>query len=190
MKAKKNVKAVGTLLSFIIFAVPAFADRLQWAFDFESPGAGISVVGRIFTTGTLNVLGNFDVTAITGTVNGTPIGSLLPNPNQPFVFNAPNGNLWDNNLIPTAPFVTTNGIGFNFGNDQFVLFSGVTGDPLSEGIFMQNEQESAIGTLSVSQVPEPSTGVLLLCGLFGLSIVARRLRGKRNAAQVYYGNAA
>jgi hypothetical protein len=113
---------------------------------------------------------------INGTFDGTgPIGPLLANPNQPNVFDAPDGNLWDNNLIPTAPFVTTNGIGFNFNGDQLVIFSGVTGDPLSEGLFSQNLQQSAIGTLSVAPVPEPVTGALLLCGLLGLGIARRKL---------------
>ena len=72
-------------------------------------------------------------------------------------------------MIPTAPFVTPFGIGFNFGGDQLVLFSGVTGDPLSEGLFSQNLNESAIGTLSVTQTPEPASWALLICGLLALA---------------------
>jgi hypothetical protein len=131
-----------------------------------------------------NVFGNYNVTAITGTVNGAPISSLLANPNQPDVFGAPDGNLWDNNLIPEAPFVTSNGIGFNFEGDQLVLFSGVTGDPLSEGLFSQNSQESAIGTLSVKQVPEPATWGFLLSGLLVLGAVLAPRRQPRAAPAV------
>jgi hypothetical protein len=153
------------LLLLTVVAVPAVAD--EWSFDFQAPGF-YSVVGIITTTDTPNVFGNFDVTAISGTVNGAPMGPLLPNPNQPNVFIAPNGNFWDNNLIPTAPFVTPAGIGFNFEGDQLVLFSGISGNPLSEGIFSQNALLSYAGTLSVSQVTEPAGWQLIAAGLLGL----------------------
>jgi hypothetical protein len=168
MSTAKVVNAAAIAILLLAIGKPVAAD--EFSFDFDSPG-NVSVVGFIFTTDTLNVLGNFDVTGITGTVNGAPIGSLLPNPNQPFVFNAPNGNLWDNNLSPAAPFVTTNGIGFNFEGDQLVLFSGVTGAPLSEGLFSQNLGESFIGTLSVEPVPEPAPWMLVLSGLLGLGAI-------------------
>jgi len=171
-----RAKAVAVFFLLAVVALPASAD--EFAFDFQSLVPGLSVTGLLYTTNTLNVLGNFDVTAITGTVNGAPIGSLLPNPNQPFVYLAPNGNLWDNNLSPNAPFVTPNGIGFNFEGDQLVLFSGPTGDPLSEGLFSQNAQETTIGTLTVTGVPEPATFGLLLGGLLGLS--AALLAARRN----------
>jgi hypothetical protein len=124
------------------------------------------------------------VTAISGTVNDAPIGSLLANPNQPFVFNAPNGNFWDNNLSPAAPFVTPNGIGFNFEGDQLVLFSGPTGDPMSEGLFSQNALETSIGTLSVQALPEPAPWILLLSGFLGLGATQLALRRKPRAAIV------
>jgi hypothetical protein len=64
------------------------------------------------------------------------------------------------------------GIGFNFNGDQLVLFSGVLGpsDPLSKGLFKQNLQDCAIGTLSVISVPEPGKWALLLCGLLRLGV--------------------
>lgn len=151
MFTDKIVKGVAALLLLVVVTAPAVAN--VWSFDFESlvPGQD-SVTGLIYTTDTLNVFGNFDVTAITGTVNGAPMGALLPNPNQPSIYVAPNKNMWDNNLIPGAPFVTHNGgIGFNFQGDQLVLFSGPTGNPLSEGLFSQNAQRTTIGKLSVTQ---------------------------------------
>jgi hypothetical protein len=176
--SKVFTAAVVSLL-LLVAAAPASAD--EFSFDFEDPSAGISLVGLITTSDTLNVLGNFDVTAITGTLNGDPIGSLFFNPNQPFVYNAPDGNFWDNNLSPAAPFVTGNGIGFNFEGDQLVLFSGVTGDPLSEGLFFQNLGQSAIGTLSVEAVPEPATWLSVLSGFLMLGAIRFGLRRKRRS---------
>jgi hypothetical protein len=184
MKTATFVKVLGTLILLAVAAIPAAAD--EFSFDFQSPVA--SVTGLIFTSDAPNVFGNFDVTAITGTITGTfdgsgPIGPLLANPNQPNVFIAPNGNFWDNNLIPAAPFVTPNGIGFSFAGDQLVLFSGVTGDPLSEGLFSQNLQESAVGTLSVAQAPEPATWTLLLYGLLLLGLGAARFGFRKQIAR-------
>jgi hypothetical protein len=177
-----NLAVIALLLLF--GTAPAYAD--EFSFDFESPASGgISVAGLITTSDTLNVLGNFDVTAITGTFNGAPIGPLLFNPNQPFVFNAPDGNFWDNNLSPAPPFVTVNGIGFNFEGDELVLFSGVTGDPLSEGLFFQNLGESAIGTLSVAPVPEPAAWVSVLSGFLTLGAFGFTLRRKRPSLHVF-----
>jgi hypothetical protein len=110
-----NLPRVFATLTLLLLAIamPAAAD--EWSFNFESPG--ISLVGIIDTSNTLNSLGNFDVTGITGKLDGLPIGPLLANPNQPLPFFAPDGNFWDNNLSAAAPFVTPYGIGFDFFGD-------------------------------------------------------------------------
>ena len=156
----------------------------EWSFDWQSQIAGAYLAtGLIFTTDTLNARGNFDVTGITGTVTSNisglvisaPIGSLLVNPDQPNVYTAPDGNVYDNNLVSGAPFVTPNGgIGFNWNGDQLVKFSGPTGDPRSEGMFSQNMQNTYFGTLTISAVTEPATLGLLSLGLAGIASVRRK----------------
>jgi hypothetical protein len=146
-----------------------------WSFDFQN--AHVSVVGLIDTSSSLNSLGNYDVLAISGTITGmfpitatnAPIGPLLANPNQPNVYMAPNGNIWDNNLSAAAPFVTANGVAFSFAGDQLVLFSGPEG-PGTEGLFSQNRAETAIGTLTVTEVPEPSTWLLIITAMVALAV--------------------
>jgi hypothetical protein len=178
MNSTKTVKAVAALFLLAVCALPAAAD--SWDFDFQSSVPGVdSVIGVITTSNTLNIYGNYDVTGITGTINGEPIDGLLPNPNQPNVFVAPDGNFWDNNLLPSAPYVDNNGIGFLFDGDEFVLFSGATSDPLSEGLFDDNANQTTLGTLSVTMaVSEAATWAFLLVGLLGLGLlgVARRKR--------------
>jgi hypothetical protein len=78
--------------------------------------------------------------------------------------------------------VTPFGIGFSFEGDELVLFSGPTSDPLSEGLFSQNLQETAIGTLSVQRVLEPATWPLILIGLLGLGTVVRNARHRQGVA--------
>ena len=85
---KLTASFAAVVASVLVVAAPAAAG--VWSFDFEHPD--VSVVGLIYTTDTLNVLGNYDVTGTTGTLTGTfpttasnaPIGPLLANPNQPF----------------------------------------------------------------------------------------------------------
>jgi hypothetical protein len=183
---KFNASLAAAISAVVVVAQAAAG---VWSFDFEHPD--VTAIGLIYTTDALNALGNYDVTGITGTLTGTfpitlsdaPIDPLLANPNQPNPYFAPDGNVWDNNLSPTAPFVTPFGIGFNFEGDELVLFSGPTGDPLSEGLFSQNRQETAIGTLSVQRVPEPATWPLILIGLVGLSTVVRNSRQRNRATR-------
>jgi hypothetical protein len=177
MSLTKIVKAFSGLLLLAVVALPAAAD--EWSFDFQDTTDGISLTGVIDTSNTLNALGNYNVTGISGEITGLPgevgtqpIGALLPNPDQPGIFMAPDGNFWDNNLLTAAPYVTFAGIGFNFDGDQLVLFSDVTGDPLSEGLFSQNLQHSFIGTLSIEAVPEPDSSLLLFTGLLALGAFA------------------
>jgi hypothetical protein len=64
MKTATFVRVFGTLILLAVTAIPAVADEI--AFDFESPD--VSITGLIFTSDTLNVLGNFDVNRDNGNI--------------------------------------------------------------------------------------------------------------------------
>ena len=121
--------------------------------------------------------GGFDVTGISGNVNGLTITSLLNNPNLGQRSTSPDGQYYyDNVYFPNAdPLVDINGISFftadgtdwNFysnGPGNYQLLGALNGAPVGSYAFN-----------STGAVPEPATWAMLLLG-FGMIGFAMRKR--------------
>ena len=132
----------------------------------------------------LNAVGGYDITGISGTVNGNPspdaITGLIANLSQPFIGSCCGFN-YDNVLFALGPRT------FDTGG---VLFSTVSGN---YNLWMNSDTDAQLytygapggldvhGTLSATlAVPEPATWGLMILG-FGAAGAALRTRRRQLA---------
>jgi hypothetical protein len=168
MRQSSRIFAALSVLLFLGCAQNVLADSVT--FDFSISGVGISATGTF--TATLLSGNQYLVTSINGMQNGnamTLLGAGLYGANN-------------NEINSMAPFLTTFGLGFVLAGattDYNVYFDNTPG---SMGYF---ECSSALTPchflgsgepvkVSLSQVPEPGTLMLMGSGLVGLAGVVRR----------------
>ena len=179
-----TLRMLGTVLGLALCAtLPAKATTLDYAFKFTGAFSGS---GDIFVNSTKDSLGGYDITGITGSIQGPTSGAItnldtaLGTPNATGLFTDPvTGNQWlYNDVLFTSgvPF-DNNGVLFNFGS-QFV------GNIYSVGtqLYLSVSQPSAFFNpgaairLSVSQTPLPAALPMFLTALGGLWLARRRQR--------------
>ena len=169
--------------------VPAGANAAVYDFDFSTTDSLFSATGSITTADTPDAVGGYDILSISGTLSGPGGGTIAlePNPAQPFpTYTASFG--YDNVYYHgAADLVDLTGILFTAGAYDYNLFSygGTyylsTDNPA--GVYNPGEAITFSDPIqSATAAPEPSTWAMMLIGLAGLGLAARRqARGRKIA---------
>jgi hypothetical protein len=180
-----RVLSAGFFIWACLQAVPADANQ----YDVTFTGSAFDVYAVIDTSSTLDALGGYDITGITGTVvglssavTGGAITGLISNPGQPSqgtYYSGSYGWYYDNVLFQGAIPFDNNGPLFTFG-------SGILGNIYSVGptfyFSVDNPSDywnpGDVGSLQVSQTPIPGTFLLFATGLCFVGWVGWRRHNK------------
>lgn len=164
-------------LASAALALSASAQAATYTFTFTDFGSNLLASGSLTTLNTLNAVGGYDITGITGSVTGYgAITGLVNNPNQPFPASS-SGFIYDNVLFTPAPHFTTSGVLFTTsgvawniyrnGTDVLTGFDGVNYIPNGSGT-------QFAGTFTLAAVPEPATWGMLILGFAAIGAGMRR----------------
>jgi PEP-CTERM motif len=135
------------------------------------------------TSDTLDAVGGYDITGISGTFGGNAITSLYINPNQP---NEDSNGIftWDDVLFPTSGTVFDRyGVAFTTSQDTFNIFDGIADGGTTDtstpyGLIVASTGAETFGTAVITAVPEPSTWAMMILGFLGVGFVAYRRRNQ------------
>lgn len=182
MKLTLSLLTVSCLALFLTSTATAHADTFAFTATGEFPSFLGSGSGTLTAIADPTIANAFDVTGISGTVDGNPIVGLLPcatyDPNHPCLSSG-NGFFYDNLLYPDgfgASGITVldfRGIGFDLGNgvegsyfaSSSHIISFITNGPHDNG--------NPVG-FSITAIPEPASFLLLGIGLLSTAGAVRR----------------
>jgi hypothetical protein len=163
----------GTALSLLTAAGPASADLVyKWTLSGVDNGSGTLTAGAPDGTG-------FDITALTGTIDGDLIDGLAGSPLDPGspTTSPLGGFIYDNIVYPgLASVFDTSGVLFSISGTEGNIWGN--NGPLDYSYYMccyavANDQVDTF-TLTQAAVGEPSSLALFGSGLLGLWFVRRR----------------
>ena len=171
---------IGTLFAACaLLGATATVPASAAVYDFTYTGS-LSGDLIITTADTLDAVGGFDITGVSGTFGGDAITGLFNNPNQP----NPSANshfTWDNVLFPSGVRAFDRyGIAFTTTTDTYNVFdaiadaSGGTADTPYGLIVASTGVETFGNGALIAAVPEPSTWAMMILGFFGLGFMAYR----------------
>ncbi len=175
MKAKSLV-----VVALLFLATAAVAD----SFNLTAVATGINLNATL--TGTSTGGGLFDLTGMTGTLNGSALGGLLATSGPGTPTNSAVVNGWymtyDNVLNMNTPYFDLYGVGFTLNDGTLAnlyysngyLYAQLGSNPPTPWTSVQVSVAGSSGP--GSQVPEPASLTLLGCGLVALGAGLRKRR--------------
>ncbi len=188
---------MGRLAAAVCAALALTAGRAEaatWIVTYISAGgAPFAANLTVQTADTVDAVGGFDITGVTGAVDGDTVTGLILNPGQPFAHLSADGLfIYDNVLFPTeAPVFSNPGLFFSGASgSEYNLFSDNTSTyelyraRSGTGYLAHSRgavtlaRASLISTLGAGggAVPEPATWALTIVGLGAVGATMRRRR--------------
>jgi hypothetical protein len=188
--------ALGLAAASVIGASNAQAATWLLNYTATNGAAPTEATLTLQTSDTLNTVGGYDVSGVSGDVDGDTVTGLIDNPAQPFVSYSGDGMfIFDNVLYAsTAPLLSNPGLFFAAASgDEYNLFSdSSTVYELYQAKSGVGYLDHSVGELSAQQlpevrgvqgldlqggaIPEPAAWTLMILGFGGAGAVLRRRR--------------
>jgi hypothetical protein len=182
MKLILSLLTVSCLALLLTGTATAHADTFAFTATGEFPSFLGSGSGTLTAVADPTIANAFDVTGISGTVDGNPIVGLLPcatyDPSNPCLSTG-NSFFYDNLLYPDGVpplgllVLDSRGIGLDLGGGLESSYFASSSHIIS---FMTNgphDNGNPVG-FSITAIPEPGSFVLLGTGLLGIAGTVRR----------------
>ena len=161
----------------VLALAPFEAQATTLAFRFETQDAQFTANGALTISDALDSAGGYDVTGIGGTVsgpNGGAITGLVTNPSAPSA-DDDGSRVYDNVVFPSGPWVDASGLLFAAGEHDYNLYSKRWMYYPSSFDPAQNYNPGDIlGRLSVMNIPEPATWLMMGLGFAALGAAGGR----------------
>ena len=168
------------------------ARAAQFVVSYQAISGGPAAADFTLTVAdAVNAAGGYDVTGITGDVDGDAITGLIANPNQPFASYSADGMfIFDNVLFPTEPRFSNPGLFFSAASgNEYNLFSDA---PHVYELYRAQPHvaylDHSVGDLTAGRieaptqfdvggaVPEPAAWALMILGFGAIGATLRRRR--------------